>query len=370
MKHARALATSAISASALLSACAHRQHLLENDPTALAAVRANIRVVNGETTWVTRGSGYELVGRTKNEVVAVQSQLDREAAIVHRVFPSDSLTHVIVAVRRATPEGKPFVPAAPTPSTVREPVVEVVIADATAKKDQDKNRTRTAGASGLGMLGEGALTEPVVRAWLSGRASMLTKKPARSTQANGEVEDSRVPAWANEVIASLASDSLVDKLTTELESHLENVISVSNFFTMDRPEPALQAAQRGGDARGSDGQGAGGMGGRGGGMGGMGGMGGRSRGGGMGGRGGGSNGRSSGERETPGLEGAALFEAQSVVFGRYLAHEGYDLIGALVDGQIMGKTADDVLTSRGMSVGQMDTEWRRWLFDRAQALVH
>jgi hypothetical protein len=89
----------------------------------------------------------------------------------------------------------------------------------------------------------------------------------------------------------------------------------------------------------------------------------------MGGRGGRTGGASQEQRATPPLEGGALFEAQSVVFGRYLAHEGYDLIGALVDAQILGKTVDEVLVTRNsINATQMDVEWRRWLFDRAAIL--
>src|SRR5471030_2341073 len=68
------------------------------DPVALAAVHADLRLVNGQTTWVTRGSGYELVGRSKADLAALQWQLDREGAVVHRVFLNDSLARVVVTV--------------------------------------------------------------------------------------------------------------------------------------------------------------------------------------------------------------------------------------------------------------------------------
>jgi hypothetical protein len=71
----------------------------------------------------------------------------------------------------------------------------------------------------------------------------------------------------------------------------------------------------------------------------------------------------------PALQAAAVFDVQSLVLGRYLSREGADLIGALVDAQIVGRPIDDVLTKRNLGTpDQMDVEWRRWLFDRATAV--
>jgi hypothetical protein len=96
--------------------------------------------------------------------------------------------------------------------------------------------------------------------------------------------------------------------------------------------------------------------------------------GGMGGRGGGgmgrgSSGRSEGARPTPALQGAALFDAQSIVLGHYLSRQGYDLIGTLVDTQILGRSVDEVFTKRNLGTpDQMEVDWRRWLTDRATAV--
>jgi hypothetical protein len=53
-------------------------HVTEVTPAMLAAVRADVRLVNGETTFVTRGRSYELVGRTKADLAIVQPMLDRD----------------------------------------------------------------------------------------------------------------------------------------------------------------------------------------------------------------------------------------------------------------------------------------------------
>ena len=73
----------------------------------------------------------------------------------------------------------------------------------------------------------------------------------------------------------------------------------------------------------------------------------------------------------PALQGGALFNAQSLVFGRCLvAREGYDVIGALVDAQIIGKSVDDALAKRNtLDVARMDFDWRRRVLDRAVVLA-
>jgi hypothetical protein len=183
----------ALAVAALVSAgCASRgRYSPENDPVALAAVRAELRLVGSETTWVTRGHGYELIGRSKADLVALQSPLDREAAMIQRVFPADTIAPLVVTVRRAVAAGQPFVSAAPYPTTVHGPVVEVVLPDPKAKRDPEKGSP--AAALGIGLLAERTPTLPVVRAWLSAHASAAMGVPARSAEATGEFEDPRIP---------------------------------------------------------------------------------------------------------------------------------------------------------------------------------
>ena len=367
----------------LATACFHHSPpSIENDPTAVAAVRADVRVVNGDTTWVTRGVGYELVGRSKRDLVLFQPQLDREAAVLQKVFPGDTLARVVATVRRATPEGKPFIAAAPVPTTVRGMVVELVVPDPKAHQDQPQDGRPNLAAietARVGMIGSGAAILPVVRAWLSARASAITGKSAPVLQATGEVDDARVPEWAQEMLPALIADSIVDRVTLTLAGMQERLIPLSEYFTETRLSLGSgQIAQRGGrETRPGAPGGAGGAGGRGGmgGAGGRGGMGGGGRGGmgrgggGMGrGGGGGNRGGGEGERVTP-LAPPVMFAAQSLVFGRYLARQGYDLIGQLVDAQIRGGAVADVLLRRGIqSVAWMDEDWRTWLAERGNLL--
>jgi hypothetical protein len=90
------------------------------------------------------------------------------------------------------------------------------------------------------------------------------------------------------------------------------------------------------------------------------------RGGGMGGRGG-STDRSQSDRGAPALQGGVLFDAQSAVIGRYLvARQGYDLIGALTDAQILGTPVDEALAKRNtLNLTNMESDWVVWLLERA-----
>jgi hypothetical protein len=111
------------------------------------------------------------------------------------------------------------------------------------------------------------------------------------------------------------------------------------------------------------------MGGRGG-MGGMGGMGGR---GGMGGGRGGMRGGTPSQSPTDqsrGPQGSALFDAQSVLVGRYLAARlGYDVIGEMIDAHIFNRPLDEVFARHhAITLAQMDLDWFQWFSDRAAAL--
>ncbi len=356
----------ALALSVAIAACASRgPKTFDNDPAAIAALNASVRLIGGDTTWFVRGPSYELVARTRPELVAVKPSLDRAEAALQRVFPADTLAQLLLTVRRTTPPNHPFIapPALPTNEPGR--VVEIVLPDPKAKADQDKARRE--GAVDPFGLRDPAL--PAVRAWLSGHATAMTHEHAKPTEASGEVEDPRVPAWAESLIPSLAGDSLVDRLSLTLALHSQDLIPLSRYFAMSRPDvvvPAVASRNVGSSDGGGENRGGGGMGGRGG-MSGRGGMG--AGGGGMGGRrgsGGSRSGGSEGQREAPGPQGAALFDLQSLVFGEYLARNGYPVIGALTDAGIAKTPIDSALAAHSLGTAdQLDAEWRHWLMDRA-----
>ena len=103
--------------------------------------------------------------------------------------------------------------------------------------------------------------------------------------------------------------------------------------------------------------------------GGRGGMSGRGGARGAGGRGGSTPSRSQND-QSRGPQGAALFDAQSVLVGRYLAARlGYDVIGEMIDAHIFHRPLDEVLRRhKAITLAQMDLDWSAWFFDRSAAL--
>ena len=67
-------------------------------------------------------------------------------AALRRVFPDDSLTQLVVTVRRVVPADKPYVTTAPLPNTIRGTVVAVVLPDPKTEQDQEKARGDLPGA--------------------------------------------------------------------------------------------------------------------------------------------------------------------------------------------------------------------------------
>ena len=337
----------------------------------LAAVHADVRLVNGETTFVTRGRSYELVGRSKADLAIVQPMLDRDRMVMGSAF-GDSLAPVTVSVRRIAADGGPFVLAAPVPQTTTTPVIEVTLVDPNARREKDDRKSAASAQVPLDAI-RARESLPVIRAWLSARASAVTKKPAPSTEANGETDDPRVPAWSEVAIASLAGDSVaLDREIEVLSERPDLLHPLSSFLTMPRPESFMAMGGgregRGGRGGGTGGTGAGGgrggiggggVGGRGG-MGGVGGRGGMSRGGGGGGRAPNRGSSDQGEKE---LRGAALYNAEAGALGRYLvARGGYALMGGVIDAQIRGDALDGVFTKRtSMTLAQLESDWFSWV---------
>jgi hypothetical protein len=348
-------------------------HVTEVTPAMLAAVHADVRLVNGETTFVTRGRSYELIGRSKADLAIVQPMLDRDRTVMSRAF-GDSLAPVTVSVRRIAADGGPFVLAAPVPQTTITPVVEVTLVDPNARREKDGRKSQASAQPALEVI-RARESLPVIRAWLSARASALTKKPSPSTEANGEADDPRVPGWTELAIASLAGDSAaLDHEIEVLSERPDLLYPLSSFLTMPRPESfmAMGGGREGREGRGGRSGGAGGGagagGGRGGigggggrgGMGGIGGRGGMSRGGGGGGRASGRGGSDEGAKE---LRGAALYSAEAGALGRYLvARGGYELMGGVIDAQMRGDALDAVFTKRtSMTLAQVEADWFGWV---------
>jgi hypothetical protein len=373
----------------VLSACASGHNSAPN-AAILAAIPADLRMMGAESTWVAHGVGYELVTRSKLEILPLMSQLDDQSRFFTKMFGAEP-ARIVAAVRRVGPAGtnsttgstRTFPEAsAPVPFDAG-PVVELIVVRAPAKGQKPATEPEGFGASGP--------TARVVRGWLSARASVLTGKPAPAAAASASIDDPRVPAWAEDAIPGLAVPTgREDTTTARLAMQVDSLYPIHSFLTMGRPG-VLAGIGRGG-APGTGGRGGapggaggggrgGGVGGNDGGMGGSGGIGGRRGGGGMGGMGGGggSMGRgmprggnypgTDGGRPNGPLAGGALFAAQALVFGRYLVvKEGPAFVGALVDAQIQSKSVAELFDNAQMvprNLERLDIEFRRWLIDRA-----
>ena len=377
--------------------CATSHAGAASDQAALAAIPADLRMMGAESTWVARGVGYDLVTRSKPEILPLMAQLDDQSRFYTKLFDADP-AKVIAAVRRIGPPGSVPEASAPVPFDVG-PVVEMDVVRPLRKgekiQDEPPGRGGYAGRGRGGAAGEvygdsparistGGPTTRVVRAWLSARATKLSGRPSTPAAANGSVDDPRVPAWAEDAIPGLAVPTgREDTLTARLAMQVDSMYPIHSMLTMSRPGPVASAG-RGtiagrGDPRGNPGGmgggvggGEGGMGGgRRGGMGGMGGIGGRM--GGMGGSMGRGGGRgypgADGGRPPGPLQGGALFATQALLFGRYLTiREGPSFVGALVDAQLQSQDVNRVFANAQMvptDLERVDIEFRRWLIDRA-----
>jgi hypothetical protein len=306
-------------------------------------------MVSGESTWVARGPGYELIARTRRDLGFVQPGVATGIANFRRVFPGDTTT-VIATVRPPAIAGQPFVMAPPTPPTYPT-AVDLVLPDPKARHD-DK--------AAAGQTPSTDVHLAVARAWLALHAAQITGVPTGGAQRSGEADDARVPAWAEAMIPTLGVDTAYSRALSLVTTHTEELIPLSRYFAMGFPTFVQSAASRGnsrgGEAGGGNrgGMGGGGMG-RGGGRGGM--------------RGGGRGAERGGEGEPRGASGVsprALFDAQSTVLGRYLSRDGYALIASLVDAEIADKPVDDLLAARGLkSVADLESQWRVWIAEQA-----
>lgn len=312
-------------------------------------------MVGSESTWVSHGPGYEVVGRTRGDLVLTHATLERVSGTMRRLFPADSLATLVVRVRRLPPDGEPFLPAPTLLPDERRPTVEMVIADPRAKQKGGDERGR------LRMFSQRDPALPVVRAWLSARATQRTHVATHAAQSSGDAPDHRIPDWASEMIVALQQDSLVDRAAVSLASHPDAFIPLDHFFTMPEPLPDAPNARDEG-TRAGRGVPSGGM---------RGGMGGGMGGGGRGGRGGGrtENPRGNeGERAATPLGEGTAYSDEAITLGRYLSREGYDFIGAIIDAQIAGQTVAEALAKKQFALAQVERDYRFWLNEHASVV--
>jgi hypothetical protein len=340
------------------------------DPATIASVEAVTRVVGVETTLVARGTGYDLVARSRTDIAAIQHPLDQLGQSFRAAFGDDP-PRVVVSVGHAASDGTfdgRFPPVVPDTA----PIAEVVLGERplAGREGNGARPARARGAAGGGafaaLLETAEPSRIVLRSWLSGRASRLTGHPATGSQASGESDDPRVPSWGVAALPALGADSArLAGLARLLSASGDSIYPLSQLLTMDRPPMTFGRPDAVATGGGRDGGGyGGGRGGMGGGRGGMGG----GRGGMGGGRGGMGGGRGAPGGQRPGggaLQGGALFSAEAVALGGYLAsREGAPFVGALLDAQMQGRPVASVLSSAKVlpgDIARLEDQWRHWL---------
>ncbi len=243
-------------AAAALGACASGgPKTPDQNPAILAAVQAEPRVIAGETTWVTRGPGYDIVGFTKKDIADVDSAVARESKAFSDVFGA-APPRVVASVHRVTiGDGDPaYQPEPPLPPGDLAPVVEVPVVvrtgNANSRNQVSGGRYGGAGAAG-GAPGVDAIpTERVARAWLSARATALTGHPG-TQGSTGLIDDPRVPGWAEALVPDLAAqDTTIGRLSVALTADNVGVLPLQQFFTMDRPQATYADAAESGPGAG------------------------------------------------------------------------------------------------------------------------
>ncbi len=354
-------------------------------------VAAERTTIGSTEVWVAHGATYDVIAPESRDVSIVAPQVARALAAYEGAFgAAPPRVQVVIEHPPALGEAPQHLELPPVEGVER---VTLWIGEPNAGRAGDRGAPRGSererGRQGPPGMARGEFAQngamvarPVMRAWLSARASTLTGRTESPAQAAGEVDDPRVPAWGLDALLGLGADSARVRALAAQLSASDSLAPLAHFLVMRRPAEAFPpvAAAGGGEEgarrppmEGRPGGGGGGRGGVGGGGIGGGGMGGGGMGGGgMGGggmrgrpgRGGEGNGAPGGGRVFQ-LRGAALFTAQAVEFANYLSwREGSRFVGTLLDAQITGAPIEPVFAgARAIptTLAELDPEWRRWM---------
>jgi hypothetical protein len=336
------------------ASCASSHSTPELQQPALAALNAEMHIVGSDTTWIVRGPGYALVGRSRDDLAQVQPALERAAEMMQRVFPADTLAPIVARLRRIPARGDSLAVPAAVPSSLTGTVVELPVPDPKLSERMAKERKGRDGAMLAAMM-SGRIITPAVRAWLSAHADRVTGTRASSAEASGRAPDLRVPDWAVDMLTQLGDSAATARYATALAPHPERMVPLVEFLVMRSPFISELAAAGTGRRYPGDGNG-GGI------------DGGPQTGGMRGGRRGPPRRDRGGDRSFA-LSGRLLYSAESAVLGEFLAREGYDVIGQLVDAQIAARPIDDVFARHGLGgLAQADESFRQWVSEHAVAL--
>jgi hypothetical protein len=306
----------------------------EPDDTQLRLVRASLRVVGKDSTWVAQGAGYELVAWTRADIVLLQPVLDEQGRVFRRVFNAEPRPVVVTARRASGRPGAMPIKAPPTPAST-EGGASIPLLDVTFLPSADARAASAARRDG-GLPSPDSLLHAPQGPGEQLMAVWIRELAKRMGPDGGAVA---VPAWVEAAIPRLVdNDNVEDLYAVQLAAHPEALVPVSSVLEGSCP----------GDEAGSTG----------------GALGGASR-------------ASRGPRdlralrEGPALSGRARCTAQALLLARFLmSREGYAVLGRMAAAQMAGGSAVEGLAgARSVSADlrQLDGEWRRWLVGRADS---
>jgi hypothetical protein len=287
------------------------------------------RVVNGDTSYVLRGPGYELYARDRDALPDGQDALDQASASFRRFF---SQTPPVVAVELRDSDRDTLALGA----NGRRAVVL-----ATRRPDERQRR---------GFAGSGVPTGPLVRAWLAARVDDLAGRVPPTTAASPTVvpaggrapgtrgwrDDARVPDWLETALPALVTDApATEFLTQRLADAPDRLLPLATLFASSRPtatrdsglvEELRDGRQPRGRLRGAIDR--------------------------------------RGNANAP-LAGALLFDAQALSIAQFIRQrEGPAFLGTVTDALLRGGSVAAVLpqaTTLPKTVDALDTAWRAWL---------
>ncbi len=295
----------------------------EVDETQLRLLRADLRLMGSETTWVARGNGYDLVSRTREEIVMLQPALDEQGRVFRRLFSAEPER---VEVRVAGAPTRPGAPPQAPPPLLAEEQGGALDVRSPLRSGPGARGTRPDGylmsVDSVLRSGERPAGQRVMERWLRALAAKvggLQGAPAR------------MPEWAMLALPGLVEDANIeDLIAVQLAAHPEALLPVAQVLGSECPKggegstaPAVQPRVRDLAAL----------------------------------------------RNGPPLTGRARCEGQALLIARYLmSREGYGILGRMVSAQLAGAPVTEGLVgarSVATDLTTLDGEWRRWLMGRA-----
>lgn len=313
------IVSTTVLAVAAFAACAKRQPPPpEPSPERSARAIGEPMVVDGETTYVVRGTGYELRSPDRGALPAVRGEIDNAARSFARYFAEDPPT-ITIEITVIETDSAGGMPASNRPRLLNGKLILPVAREAGGRR-WPMPVTLTGAA--------------VAWVWLAEYVGALRPRDPLDSAVIGPGRIG-LPAWLEVAAAAVVAGSRrrLDLYLMALAMQPDELLPLATLFTatgdslftpipaLPSPPPPSQIRQQGGPP----GQGA------------------------------------------IHLQGIELFVAQSMAVAHYVtAREGFGSLGRLTTALVEGKTMEQFLTeSRWLpkDIAALEESWRHWLSD-------